>query len=217
MPPVVAIVGLSGSGKTTLMEKLIPRLTARGCRVATIKHAPEVVSVDRPGKDSWRHLQAGSEATVIAARDQLMLMVPVAGAGLDDALAVLGEDYDVAIAEGFKGANAPKIEVHRREAGPPLGAVDGLLAIATDEPLDIPVPQLALNDVDGLAGLIEQDIIRPGKERVAVRVNGEPIPLKLFPREIFAGVVTAMTSCLRGVRDIRTLSISVRRSGTGGR
>ncbi len=62
MPPIVSVVGKSKSGKTTLIEKLIQELKSRGYRVATIKHIPQGVSFDEPGKDSWRHLQAGSEA-----------------------------------------------------------------------------------------------------------------------------------------------------------
>ena len=60
MPPIVSIVGKSESGKTTLLEKLITELKSRGYRVATVKHAPNESSFDEPGKDSWRHVRAGS-------------------------------------------------------------------------------------------------------------------------------------------------------------
>ena len=64
MPPIVSIVGRSKSGKTTLIEKLVAELKERGYRVATIKHAREINF--EPGKDSWRHLEAGSQATAVS-------------------------------------------------------------------------------------------------------------------------------------------------------
>ena len=78
MPSIVSIVGNSESGKTTLIEKLIRELKSRGYRVATIKHTPQGMTFDETGKDSWRHLQAGSEATVISSQDKLVLIKPVA-------------------------------------------------------------------------------------------------------------------------------------------
>jgi molybdopterin-guanine dinucleotide biosynthesis protein B len=212
MRPVICIVGKSGSGKTTLVEKLIPELKSRGHRVATVKHTPKGADGDRPGKDSWRHLQAGSEAAVIAAPDKTTIMVPAGPrTTLSYIVRMLGEDHDIVVAEGFKGESALKIGVHRREAGPFPEGIDGLLAIATDEPLESPVRQLSLEDVVGLADLIEADIIGTQAERIALEVNGEPVPLKEFPSDIFSGVVTAMASCLRGVGEIRSLRLSIDR------
>ena len=57
MIPIVSIVGKSDSGKTTLIEKLLPELTRRGYRIATVKHDVHGFEVDREGKDSWRHKQ----------------------------------------------------------------------------------------------------------------------------------------------------------------
>jgi len=73
MPPVVSIVGRAKSGKTTLLERLIGELTSRGYRVATIKHTPQGMSFDKPDKDSWRHLQAGSKATIACSPDKASL------------------------------------------------------------------------------------------------------------------------------------------------
>ncbi len=77
MPPIVSIVGRAKSGKTTLMEKLIGELKSRGYRVATIKHTPQGMSLDKPDKDSWRHLNAGSEATIVSSPDKVVLIKPV--------------------------------------------------------------------------------------------------------------------------------------------
>jgi len=84
--------------------------------VATIKHVPQGVSFDEPGKDSWRHILAGSEATAISSLDKIVMIKPAGrDASLDEVARLLGEDYDIILAEGFKQGNAPKIEVHCSE------------------------------------------------------------------------------------------------------
>ena len=80
MPPIVSIVGKSEAGKTTLIQKLIQELKSRGYRVATIKHVPQDLVFDERGKDSWRHVEAGSEITAISSPDKLVLIKPVAQA-----------------------------------------------------------------------------------------------------------------------------------------
>ena len=151
MPPIFSIVGNSGSGKTTLIEKLVGELKSRGYRVATIKHAQEVTLGDS-GKDSRRHLEAGSEAAMVCSGEELMLLKPVAAdVSLDELARLLGEDYDIIITEGFKQGSAPKIEVHRKETGPPLVDIEKLIAIATDESLETKATQFSLDDVKGLA------------------------------------------------------------------
>ncbi|MBI4283172.1 MAG: molybdopterin-guanine dinucleotide biosynthesis protein B [Chloroflexi bacterium] len=163
MSSIVSIVGSSKSGKTTLIEKLIRELKVRGYRVATVKHTPHGMSFDEPDKDSWRHLQAGSEATVISSPERVVLIKPVASdATLDEIASLLGEDYDIILAEGFKQGGAPKIEVHRRETGlPPLSNLKRLIAIATDEPLATETRQFSVDDVKGLADLLEVGFIKP--------------------------------------------------------
>ncbi len=161
MPSIVSIVGRAKSGKTTLIEKLLRELTSRGYRVATVKHAPGGMSFDEPDKDSWRHLQAGSEATIVSSPDKMMLIRPVADEiTLDEVTRILGEDYDIILTEGFKHGDAPKIEVHRKEVGPPLRGIKKLIAVATDEPLEIKTRQFSLEDIKGLADLLE-GFIRP--------------------------------------------------------
>ena len=148
MPPVVSIVGKSKSGKTTLMEGLIRELKSRGYRVATIKHTPQGMTFAEPDKDSWRHVQAGSEVTAISSPDRVVLIKPVTQAlTLDEVAHLVGEDCDIILAEGFKQDNAPKIEVHRREVGSPLSAVRKLIAVAADEPLETKVRQFSLQDI----------------------------------------------------------------------
>lgn len=161
MSSIISIVGESKSGKTTLIEKLISDLKSRGYRVATIKHSIHRLSFDKAGKDSWRHLQAGSAATAIVSPDEVILIKPVAAEpDLNKVARLLGEDYDIILTEGFKQSQAPKVEVHRKAAGPPLNHVNNLIAIATDEPLETSTKQFSLNDIKALADFLERDFIK---------------------------------------------------------
>ena len=60
MPPVLALIGKPDCGKTTLIEKLIPALAQKGLRIGTLKHHHGPIQMDVPGKDTWRHKQAGA-------------------------------------------------------------------------------------------------------------------------------------------------------------
>ena len=212
MPPIISIIGRSKTGKTTLIEGLTGELKSRGYRVATIKHATRSITFDEPGKDSWRHIQAGSDATAISSSSKLMVVRMLAHTpNLDEIAHLLGEEYDIILTEGFKHDNAPKIEVHRSEVGPPLSAVKKLIAIATDESIETNVRQFSLADVKGLADFLEKGFIKPQQERVSLYVNGIPIPLTLFPREIISNTLIGMVSSLKGAGEVRSLDISLRR------
>ena len=212
MPPVVSIVGKSKSGKTTVIEKLVQELKSRGYRVATIKHIPQGVDFDEPGKDSWRHIQAGSEATAVSSPDKIALIKPVVqGSTIDEVARLLGEDYDIILAEGFKQGSVPKIEVHRKGAGSMLKGLKKQIAIVTDEPLETKARQFSLEDAGALADLLEKGFIKPQKEWVSLYVNNMPVTLPMFPRQIISNVVLAMASCLKGVGEIRNLKIFVKK------
>jgi molybdopterin-guanine dinucleotide biosynthesis protein B len=212
MPPIVSIVGESKSGKTTLIEKLVPELKSRGYRVATVKHAVHGLTFDETGKDSWRQAQAGSDAVAISSPDKLVLIRPTAGSlALDQIARLLGEDCDIVLAEGFKQGSTPKIEVHRKEVGALLGSVDKLMAIVTDEPLETKKRQFSFQDIKGLADLLEKGFLKPQRERISLYVNNTPISLSVFPKKIITRVVLAMASCLKGVGEIRSLEIFLRK------
>ena len=212
MTPIVSIVGNSKSGKTTLIEKLIRELKSRGYRVATIKHAPQGMTFDEPGKDSWRHIQAGSEATIVSFQDEIVLIKPVApDVTLDEIAQIFGEDYDIILTEGFKQGSAPKIEVHRSETEPPLTDIKKLIAMATDDPLETKTRQFSLDDVKGLADLLEEGFIKLQREQLSLYVNNVPIPLSGFPRDIITNVLMAMASSLKGVGKVSTLKFFLRK------
>jgi len=153
--PVVSIVGRSGSGKTTLLEKLIRELKRRGYRLAVIKHHhhPDL-QLDTPGKDSWRFAQAGADHVALAGPHQIAHIRHFEHeTTLEDALAAIA-DVDVILAEGYKSADAPKIEISRGES-PLILPPNSLIAVVSDRRLRVDVPQFDLEDVTGLATLIE--------------------------------------------------------------
>lgn len=212
MPPVICVVGRSHSGKTTLVERLVPELKSKGYRVATVKHAQEV-DMDRPGTDSWRHLDAGSEAMVLTTNEKLYMIKAIAGApGLDEIARLLGEDYDIVVAEGFKAQSAPKIEVQRNATGPLLSDLKGLFAVVSDDPVETKARKFSWADIKELAEVIEQGFIKPNLERVSVYVDGTPVVLTSFPREIIRNVLSAMASSLKGAEAGRSVEFRLRRS-----
>jgi len=191
---------------------LIRELKSRGYRVATIKHSPRESDFDEPGKDSWRHIQAGSDATAVSSPDKVVLIKPVAQeATVDEVASLLGEDYDIILAEGFKQGGAPKIEVHRKNGGTLIEGLKKLIAIVTDEPLETRARQFSPEDTGALADLLEKGFIKPQSERISLYVNNTPVTLTLFPRQFISNVVLAMASCLKGVGEIRNLKIFVKK------
>ncbi len=158
--PVVSIVGRSNVGKTTFLVKLIEELKGRGYRVGTIKHYQHEFEIDQPGKDSWRHAQAGSDVSVIAAPHKVALVQK-----LDQELPLarvlaLMLPTDIVLTEGYKGADRPKIEVFRKAHSDQLvSRPEELIAIVTDQPFDLPVPQFALDDAAGVADLIVRSFL----------------------------------------------------------
>ncbi|MGD9870294.1 MAG: molybdopterin-guanine dinucleotide biosynthesis protein B [Thauera sp.] len=159
---VFGFAGWSGSGKTTLVEKLIPVLTARGLRVSVIKHAHHGFDLDKPGKDSWRHREAGATQVLMLSNDRWVLMHELRGAPeptLDEQLRLL-EPCDLVLIEGYKAAAVPKIEIYRPSHGkPPLWPEnEHVVAVATDAAagaeLDCPLPRLPLNEPAAVADFI---------------------------------------------------------------
>lgn len=155
--PIVTIVGTSDSGKTTLIEKIIPRLVTKGLRVGTIKHDVHGFEMDREGKDSWRHKRAGASTTVISSPRQVgMVKDVVRELTLDQIAELYLTDVDIIVVEGYKRQDKFKIEVHRKVQNRELIAGDSqhLIAVATDEPLDVNVPCFDIDDAQGLADFI---------------------------------------------------------------
>ena len=155
-PALVAIVGKSDSGKTTLIESLLPELKRLGLRVGTVKHDVHGFEIDTPGKDSWRHGQAGAEAYVIAGPDKLGYVRALSGElPLAEIARRYFSDLDLVVAEGYKRQAPQRIEVFRRDAGhtDPLCGPGEALALVTDVALEHP-HRFSLDDAGGLAAFI---------------------------------------------------------------
>lgn len=168
---VVVLAGYSGSGKTSLLEKLLPALKARGQRVSVVKHAHHRFEVDHPGKDTWRHRQAGAFEVVAAAPHQLVLQrqfEQTLELSVHHAIAELYAGVDWVLVEGFRECDLPKLEVWRPVSGKPVRYPDDpfVVAICTDAqpctaaglPSPTGLPVLNLNDGGAVADwLLAQD------------------------------------------------------------
>jgi molybdopterin-guanine dinucleotide biosynthesis protein B len=152
---VLGIVGWSGSGKTTLLTAILPLLRAAGLRVSTIKHTHHDFDMDRPGKDSFRHRQAGAHEVLIASGTRWALLHEVEGPEQPLASLLTKLDpVDLVLVEGYKTDPFPKLEVHRPSLGKPPIWVDSpnIIAVATDSDIEIGArAMLRLNEPETVA------------------------------------------------------------------
>jgi molybdopterin-guanine dinucleotide biosynthesis protein B len=153
---MLTFVGKSGTGKTTYLERLIPLLKARGHRLAVVKHDAHGFQMDTPGKDTYRFSAAGADVVAISSAEKMaMICRPERELTLDEVIAQL-PPVDLILTEGYKTLPNPKIEIHRAELNRPLLTPrEQLLAVVTDEPLDVDCPHLSFEDLEGCVGLIE--------------------------------------------------------------
>jgi molybdopterin-guanine dinucleotide biosynthesis protein B len=155
---VFGFAGYSGAGKTTLIENLIPRFVLEGLVVSLIKHAHHGFDIDRPGKDSYRHREAGCSEVLLTSDQRWVLMHELRGRReptLEDQLAILSP-CDLALVEGYKASAIPKLEVHRPAHGRPLMFPENphIVAVASDVPIETSLPLFDLNDYDRIAGFV---------------------------------------------------------------
>ena len=156
---VFGLVGWSGSGKTTLMTDLVPTLIGRGLRISTVKHTHHDIEIDKPGKDSYRHREAGATEVIITSPVRWALVHELRDRPEPDMRDLLErmEPVDLILVEGFKSHEFPKLEVHRSETGKSLLAENDrtIVAVASDVPLpDLAIPTLPLDDVAAVADFI---------------------------------------------------------------
>ncbi|MBI3145502.1 MAG: molybdopterin-guanine dinucleotide biosynthesis protein B [Pseudogulbenkiania sp.] len=155
---VIGFAGYSGSGKTTLIERLLPSLLARGLDVAVIKHTHHDVDWDVPGKDSWRHRQAGARQVLLAAGQRRLLVEELPGSNDHPLLEHVARlsPCDLVLAEGFKHAPVPKIEVINSALACPRLYPDDpqVLAVVSDAPIDTTLPQFHRDDIAGIVDFL---------------------------------------------------------------
>lgn len=152
------VTGWKNAGKTGLMERLVAEMVARGLKVSTVKHAHHSFDVDHPGRDSYRHRQAGAGEVLLASRHRVALMRELRGETeppLSDLLAMLAP-CDLVLIEGYKRDRHPKIEAYRAETGHALIAPGDptIRAVASDVALDLDRPVFDLDDTGAIADFI---------------------------------------------------------------
>ena len=159
--PIISVVGKSGSGKTTFLEKLLPELKRRGYRVAIVKHDTHGFDIDHPGKDTWRHAQAGADAVAISSPRRIALIQQLEEEMPLDEIGHYIKGVDIIITEGYKRGNKPKIEISRRARSTELICdEEELIAIVTDQTFPLNVPHFDLGDVAGVANLLEARFLK---------------------------------------------------------
>lgn len=213
MIPIVSIVGKSDSGKTTLIEKLLPELTKKGYRIATVKHDTHGFEMDREGKDSWRHKQAGAYSVVVSSPKKVALIRDVEkDLNLDEIREKFIHDVDLIITEGYKKDIQPKIEIFRKEKHENLlcNEDDNLIAVVTNKRFDIKVPQFDLEDIPGLANFIEERFLKSKKgEEIILKVDGKVISLKPFIKDFLSRSIKGMVSALKECEHPRIIEIKI--------
>ena len=160
---VIGLAGWSGAGKTTLLTRVIPYLLKDGLRVSVIKHAHHAFDVDVPGKDSWKHREAGAAEVLVSSTQRWALMHELRGAAeprLPELLAKMSR-VDLVVVEGFKREPLRKIEVHRAANGKPFLFPDDpdIVGIATDTPVETALPTAHHDDIEAVAAMMLKSAI----------------------------------------------------------
>lgn len=174
---VIGFAGWSGAGKTTLLKRVIPLLTAQGLRVSTIKHAHHDFDVDKPGKDSHVHREAGATEVLVSSAQRWALMHELRGDAEPSLAELLSHmsPVDLVMVEGFKADRHPKIEVHRKAHDRDfLHPHDpAIVGIATDALPRTALPIVHIDDTEAVAALICKhaaridDVFAPATVQVA--------------------------------------------------
>ena len=157
---VIGLAGWSGAGKTTLLTRVIPLLLKEGLRVSVIKHAHHAFDVDVPGKDSWKHREAGASEVLVSSSQRWALMHELRGAAeprLPELLTKMSR-VDLVVVEGFKREPHRKIEVHRAANAKPLLFPDDpdVVGIATDAVVETTLPAAHLDDIAAIAAMMQR-------------------------------------------------------------
>lgn len=157
---IFGLAGWSGSGKTTLITRLVPELTGRGLRVSTMKHAHHSFDMDKPGKDSYVHREAGATEVMVSSTERWALLHENRDRpepSMEELVAYM-TPVDLLLVEGFKTYPHDKIEIHRAATGKPLLTTNdpSIVAVASDTPesLAVSVPTLDIDDIPGIADFI---------------------------------------------------------------
>ena len=181
--------------------------------MAVIKHSSQDVELDTMNKDSWRFSRAGSEVSAISSSSKFAVFRNLEqDFGLPELSQFIGSGSDLILTEGFKQSNHPKIEVHRKEQGKELlSPPEQLLAVVTDEPLDIGAPQFSTDEVHKLVDFIEKKLLNQrGEDDVDLFINDTYVPISPATKNLFLRTLLAMVSS-KGLKNVKSLRLSLRR------
>ncbi len=163
MVPVLSFVGKANSGKTTYLEKLIAEIKRRGHKLAIIKHDVHGFEMDHPGKDTWRHAQAGADVVCISSPDKMAIIAKVERELPLSDLVKRIHGVDIIITEGYKHEACTKIEIFRPPVSDaPVCRQDDLVAIVTDTDVYPGLPRFGLDAPAAMADFIEERFLCKG-------------------------------------------------------
>jgi len=214
MAAIVSFIGWHDSGKTTLATGVVAALTRMGYRVAVIKSSSEMnIEFDTPGTDTFKHKQAGAEAVMLVAPDQLVLQKRQQDLSLTTLAHRYFPEADIIVAEGFKQArHIAKVEVVRDLSQQLRNEVRGVIAVATD--LEITADYVfRLNEAGEIALFLEKRFLqkeRKQKEKTALLVNGRKLVLKSFIQESLAGTVKGYVDSLKLAGTVEEIELRIK-------
>lgn len=162
-PCAVSFIGKSGSGKTTLLMRLIPLMKKKGLRVGSLKRSHHDIEVDREGKDSWIHREAGADPVMVAGGNMWAMMKSCEGeVRLTDLLDRMAGDADLVLVEGFKNETIPSLVVMRRECGwdPGLFMRENCIGIIADFDPESTLPRFSFEEVEKLADFLHARVVQ---------------------------------------------------------
>ncbi len=202
--PVVALVGHSGSGKTLLAEQVVAAGTAKGLRVAYVKHAPHGFEPGRPDSNSERVREAGADPVVVIGPNG---RIELTGGGREPLSQLLtGLRGDVVLLEGFSASAWPKVRV-TAGANPPREVADPVVLELVRHG-----ERFTDQDVTAVLDLLEERRAALGPDVVRLHADGREVPLRGFAHTIVASTVRGLTASLRGVEDAEHLALELRRA-----
>ncbi|MDH3364906.1 MAG: molybdopterin-guanine dinucleotide biosynthesis protein B [Thermoplasmata archaeon] len=228
---IIGVYGYQDSGKTALVEELVRELSGKGYRVSSVKHSPHTKEVDAPGKDTWRHSNAGSDPVALQAADSTVI-IKKPGLDLDAIVKIVRREFcpDILIVEGHKEGDFPKIAVG--DVKPTEGTVmvnpeleDAVAYIeerATHESTYDKLPKLDCGKCDMTCANMASEIVG-GRKRfddciemperpVEILIGGRKLPVGAFVARITEGTVRGLLSSLKGYSETGDVEIRLRAS-----
>lgn len=216
---IVAVVGSSNSGKTMAVEALIRGLTNRGYKIATAKHISEPkFTIDKEGKDTWRHAKAGAISVLSVAPKELCVIkkVDTTEYSLEQIVAETSDEFDIIILEGFKSlvgqdTTIPKIVANKtvKQISEALDNYNNILAFISSVPnrkIETKIPFIdSLEEPEKLVDLVNNEVAvqlerkRKRQNKLTIQIDERILPLGDFVQSIIRNVIIAMVSSLKGV------------------